>query len=154
MAHAEPIVAVPHPEVGPTKARAPRARRFAHVAALAILPAVLVVVFYYGRFIVAREMPGVGGDARYYLYQVSRAADLGGRFWRSAVDEPVGRPYPSTVAKLPQLYEGLDLQLVSVLTARLFSPDANYWVLVALVLVVNGWIAAWLAWRLSGSFLW
>lgn len=121
---------------------------------LAVLPPLLVLGAYFPGLVRNRTLPLPDGDARNYVYQVRRAADLGGRWWQLDRDEPVGRPYPSGWPKNAGLYEGVDLLLAAPVVARWLGPVASYFALVASVAVVNGWVAGYLTHRLTGSVLW
>jgi hypothetical protein len=124
-------------------------------AGLAFLPVLLALTFYYRPLLEEgfATLPA-GGDSDFYIYQTARMGDLGGRWWKLGDDELVGRPYPTWVARHPGLYEGLDLLLVSSVTARFLDPVTNYHFLILLVLAVNGWVAGWMALRLTRSYAW
>jgi hypothetical protein len=123
-------------------------------AGLFLLPLLLAAGFYYRpAWQDGRPLP-LDGDAWFYSYQMTRAGESHGRWWRLADDDSLGQPYPTIAAKHPGLYEGVDLMLVSALTSRVFSPVVNYHVLTLLVLAVNGWVVGYLAYRLTRSHFW
>jgi hypothetical protein len=140
-------------EAASAVARAGRLRGVLAVGCLALLPVLLLLGFFYGPVLHRGRPLGLSLDARYFEYQVARVADLDGRWWKLAIDEPVGRPYPSAMARLPQLYEGVDLFAMNTLLARVLrtTPETNYYLLVGLVVCLNGWVAAWVAWRMTHS---
>jgi hypothetical protein len=140
-------------EVGSAAPRTGSTRRVLAVGSLALLPLLLLFGFFYGPVLHRGRPLGLSLDSRYYEYQVARVADLDGRWWKLAIEEPVGRPYPSAMARLPELYEGVDLLAINTVLARLFrtTPETNYYLLVALVVCLNGWVAAWVAWRMTHS---
>lgn len=144
---------------------------------LAVVPAVLVGVFYYGPVIAGTKgMRGGTEDAAFYTVQTWRAGKLfGGRWWRQA--EPLGprQPYPPDTTRWPHVFEGVDLMLLSVVTSAtlpdvpplsstrvdsqkgilrggLASPIVNYNVLSVLVLLCNAWVAGWFVRRHTGSW--
>ncbi len=130
-------------------------RDWAGRAGLAVLPLLLALGFYYRPVLRGGlALLPVSYDAGFYVYQLTRAAELGGRWWLLGDDELLGHPYPTAVAKHPGLYEGVDLMLVSTLTARFLPPALNYHAMILLVLLANGWVAAWLVRRLTGSYFW
>ena len=120
---------------------------------LAVLPLVLTLGFFYRPFLQGSPLP-VGGDRDFYVYQLARTAELKGRWWRLGRDDLLGQPYHSQMAHHPQLYEGVDLLLLSSLSARILDPISNYHVLSILVLLINGWVAAWIVLRLTRSYGW
>ncbi len=134
---------------------APRGRVWACRIGLALLPVVLVLGGYYMPVLRGglRQLPA-NGDAYFYVYQLSRSSELGGRWWRLDRGEVVGRPYQTGAAKHPGLFEGVDLMLVSAVTGRFLPPLVNYHLMIVLVLAVNGWVAAWIVRRLTGSAGW
>jgi hypothetical protein len=122
---------------------------------LAFLPALLAVVCYY----IPLTRHGANawdlhGDAKFYAYQLTRAHEVGGRWWQIAEDPWVGQPYPSAAAKHPGVYEGLDVLLISSLTGGWLSPDVNFHLIVLAVLSFNGWVAGWMTYRLTGRLFW
>ena len=121
---------------------------------LAILPLVLGLVGYYRPTLAGHPLPPLVGDGAFYVYQLTRAAELGGRWWAVDTDERLGYPYPPITARHPGIFEGVDLMLASALTGRVLGPTANYHALALLMLGVNGWVAAWLAYRLTRSYGW
>src|SRR5262245_54648317 len=94
---------------------------------LALLPILLALTFYYRPLFTEgfATLPA-GGDSDFYIYQTARMGELDGRWWELGDDKLVGQPYPTWVARHPGLYEGLDLLLVSSVTARFLDPVANY----------------------------
>jgi hypothetical protein len=140
-------------EDGSVGRRTSATRRVLVVSCLAPLPLLLLFGFFYGPVLHRGRPLGLSLDSRYFEYQVARVADLEGRWWKLATDEPVGRPYPSAMARLPQLYEGVDLFAINTLLARVLrtTPETNYYLLVGLVVCLNGWVAAWVAWRMTHS---
>ena len=129
-------------------------RLWAKRAVLAVLPVVLSVVGYYHPVLRGRPLPRLAGDGAFYVYQLDRARDLGGRWWDVAADEKLGAPYPPVTAKHPGIFEGVDLMLVGSLTGRFLDPTANFHAMTLLALAVNGWVAAWIVYRLTGSHGW
>lgn len=124
-------------------------------AALALLPAILAVVFYDLPLILqGRSALELNGDGRFYAYQLARAHELRGRWWRLGEDSSVGTPYPSVAAKHPGVYEGLDVLLLSSLIAGFLGPEANLHAMVLLVLSFNGWIAGWITYRVTQRRSW
>jgi hypothetical protein len=122
--------------------------------ALAVLPLVLAVVAYYRAQLAGSPLPRPHGDSGFYAYQLMRAAELHGQWWRVAEDDRLGHPYPTELAKHPGLYEGVDLMLLAALTAGAFGAAWTYHLAVLTVLAVNGWIAAWIVMRSTRSALW
>jgi hypothetical protein len=122
---------------------------------LAVFPLLVVIGFYYRPFLLggAAGLPNEG-DTQFGVYHVSRMGELKGRWWELGQDELLGHPYPTIFARQPQVYVGVDLFLLSSFTAPFLHPVVNYYLLVSLILVVNGWIAAWVVLRLTGSYLW
>lgn len=122
---------------------------------LAILPLILVAAFYY-RPVLEKglsQLP-VDGDANFYVYQLYRAGELNGRWWKLGEDESLGSPYQTVFANHPGIYEGLDLILLSSVTSKFFDPVVNYHALMVVVLILNGWAASLLVYRLTGSYFW
>ena len=134
---------------GTPKAR--RASTWAWRIALAALPVVLGVLGYYRPALQAGALPKLGGDGAFYVYQLTRASELNGQWWKMGSDDLVGHPYPSETAKHPGIYEGVDLMLVSAVTGKFLDPTTNYHAMVLLILAFNGWVAGWLAYRLTRS---
>ena len=123
-------------------------------ALLVVLPVVLALVGYY-RVQLAREpLPRPQGDAAFYAYQLQRAAECHGQWWRIADDPRLGHPYPSEFAKHPGLYEGIDLMLLAALFGNAFGAAWTYHLAVLAALAFNGWIAAWIVFRTTRSTLW
>lgn len=146
------------PALKPTAAggaRRPRtSTRFACLA-LFVLPAVLALACYYAPLSGPdRSAWDLVGDAKFYAYQLAHASEVGGRWWKLGEDPWVGRPYPSLAAKHPGVYEGLDVLLLSSLTANWLDPQANLHLMVLLVLSFNGWVAGWMTYRLTGRLFW
>jgi hypothetical protein len=121
---------------------------------IAILPLLLALGFYYRPFLLEGKALPTGSDKDFYIYQTARMADLNGRWWELGRDELLGQPYPSSMARFPQLYEGVELLLISSLSARVLSPVVNYHALNLLMLALNGWVAAWFVLRLTKSYGW
>jgi hypothetical protein len=121
---------------------------------LAALPLVLALAVYYRDQLAGAPLPRPQGDAALYSYQLLRAAECHGAWWRIVDDGRLGHPYPTEFAKHPGLYEGVDLMLLSVLTGGALGATGTYHVAVLAALVVNGWIAAWIVMRLTRSALW
>ena len=94
------------------------------------------------------------GDAAFYAYQLQRAAECHGQWWRIAADSRLGHPYPSEFAKHPGLFEGVDLMLVSSLFGGAASAARAYHLAAILALTVNGWIAAWIVLKITRKTLW
>jgi hypothetical protein len=128
--------------------------RLASLALLAALPVVVALLAYYRPHLAGRPLPRTQGDATFYAYQLARAAECGGRWWRIAEDPRLGAPYPSEVAKHPGLYEGVDLMLLAAALGRGLPPDLLYHLAVLACLAGNGWAAAWLVRRETGSTAW
>jgi hypothetical protein len=129
--------------------------RWARRLGLAVFPLLVVIGVYYRPFLFdgAAVLPNLG-DTQFGVYHVSRMGELKGRWWELGQDELLGHPYPTIFARQPQVYVGVDLFLLSSLTARFLHPVVNYYLLTSLILVVNGWIAAWSVLRLTGSYAW
>ncbi len=124
-------------------------------AALALLPSALGVAFYDLPLILqGRSALELNGDGRFYAYQLAHAHELRGRWWLLGEDALVGKPYASAAAKHPGVYEGLDVLLVSSLTARWLSPAANLHAMTLLVLSFNGWVAGWITYRVTQRRFW
>lgn len=123
--------------------------------AVCLLPIIVPLLAYYGPVLRGglSQLPA-HGDAPFYIYQLSRCAELRGQWWQLGQDDMIGFPYPHGAAKNPSLYEGVDLLLLSSLTGRLLDPVVNYHVLMLTVLAANGWVAAWLVRRQTGSWFW
>lgn len=131
-----------------------RVRSWAFTAALALLPIVTALAAYYRNSGPESSMWQLRGDQVFYEYQLSRAAEVDGKWWKLPDDRRLGWPYQSEVAKYPHLLEGYDLLLISTFSARLLSPIANYHLMVLSVIAINGWIAGWLTFRLTRSYFW
>ncbi len=129
-------------------------RTWAKRAALVGLPVVLALVGYYGPVLRGAPLPRLGGDGAFYVYQLDRARELGGQWWGVAADDRLGDPYPPITAKHPGIFEGVDLMLVGSLTGQFLDPTANFHAMTLLTLAANGWVAAWLVHRLTGSYGW
>jgi hypothetical protein len=128
--------------------------RWACRLGLVLLPVLLAFGFFY-RPLWADGLPlPTGGDSDFYVYQTARMADLDGRWWQLGTDPLLGQPFPTMAAKHPGLYEGVDLLLVSAVSARVLHPVVNYHALIILVLAVNGWVAAWMVLHLTRSYGW
>jgi hypothetical protein len=121
--------------------------RLLKFASLALLPLVLALAVYYRAQLAGAPLPRPQGDAALYAYQLKRAAECGGRWWRVGNDARLGHPYPTEFAKHPGLFEGVDLMLLAGVCPAALSAAAAYHGAVLTVLAVNGWIAAWLVWR-------
>jgi hypothetical protein len=115
----------------------------------------LVAVFYYGPALVggADYLP-VFNDLSFEGYKLARSAELRGAWWKMAADPTVGAPYDPATAAHPGVFEGVDMMLLSSLTARVLPPRVNLHVWQAAVLCVNAWVVAWLVRRATGSALW
>ena len=134
--------------------RRPGARRWAYRAGLALLPLALAVAGYHRPALAGKPLPRVVGDGAFYVYQLARACELGGRWWGVSADAKLGAPYPPATAKHPGIFEGVDLMLVAAVTGRFLGPNANYHAMALLILAVNGWVAAAIAYRLTRSYGW
>jgi hypothetical protein len=121
---------------------------------LILLPIVAAIGVYYRQVGTDAWDWQLKGDQVFYGYQITRAAETGGQWWKIADDPRLGWPYQSIVAKHSGLFEGVDLLLLSSLSARLLDPAHNYHFLMLVVLAVNGWIAGWLVHRSTGSVFW
>jgi hypothetical protein len=129
-------------------------RRYAACMLLVVLPVALALCAYYPRQLAGEPLPRPEGDAAFYAYQLARAAECHGQWWRIARDERLGAPYPTEFAKHPGLYEGVELMLCATLIERVFGAAATYHIAVLAVLAVNGWIAAWIVLRATRSVWW
>ena len=123
-------------------------------ALLVVLPVVLALAGYYRAQFAGGPLPRPQGDAAFYAYQLQRAAECHGQWWRIADDPRLGHPYPSEFAKHPGLYEGIDLMLLAALFGNAFSAAWTYHLAVLTALAFNGWIAAWIVLRTTRSTLW
>ena len=118
--------------------------RFSIRCIIAIVPFVLITIFYYGSFFFGslRQSPyplvagvsthlfpgkqglrGGSGDAAFYTVQTWRTGKLlQGRWWKQI--QPLGGPqdYPPDSTRLPHVFEGVDTMLLSAVTC-LFLPD-------------------------------
>jgi len=121
---------------------------------LVCLPVLLAVGFYYRPAWQDGKPLPLDGDAWFYAYQMERAGETHGQWWKLANDDLLGQPYPTIAAKHPGLYEGVDLLLISAVTSRFLSPVVNYHVLVLIVLAGNGWVVGFLVRRLTQSYFW
>jgi hypothetical protein len=124
------------------------------IALVAALPLILAMAAFYPRQLTGAPFPRPQGDAAFYAYQLMRAAECRGQWWQIAADDRLGHPYPSEFAKHPGLYEGVDLMLLAALAAGALGAAGSYHMAVLLVLTVNGWIAAWIVWRITRKLLW
>jgi hypothetical protein len=124
------------------------------LALLVALPPLLALVGYYRAQIAGAPLPRPGGDATFYAYQLMRAAECHGQWWRIAEDPRLGQPYPSQFAKHPGLFEGVDLMLCAALFAGYLSAAWTYHLAVLLTLTFNGWIAACIVVRSTRSVVW
>jgi hypothetical protein len=145
------MIASPPP---PQSDRPTRWSRVATTLALGLLPLVLSLAVYYRAQLAGAPVPAPEGDATFYAYQLMRAAECRGAWWRIAEDDRIGRPYPTEFAKHPGLYEGVDLMLLATLIGADRAGTAPYHLAVLAVLAFNGWIAAWIVLRLTGRPLW
>ncbi len=123
-------------------------------ALLVVLPVVLALVGYYRAQLLGGPLPRPQGDAAFYAYQLQRAAECRGQWWRIADDPRLGHPYPSEFAKHPGLYEGIDLMLLAALFGNAFGAAWTYHLAVLAALAFNGWIAAWIVLRTTRSTFW
>ena len=110
-------------------------------ALLVVLPVVLALVGYYRAQLAREPLPRPQGDAAFYAYQLQRAAECHGQWWRIADDPRLGHPYPTEFAKHPGLYEGVDLMLLASLFGNAFSAAWTYHLAILAALAFNGWIA-------------
>jgi hypothetical protein len=124
------------------------------IALVAACPLVLALAAFYPHQLAGAPLPRPQGDAAFYAYQLMRAAECRGHWWRVADDPRVGHPYPTEFAKHPGLYEGVDLMLLAALSAGAFGAAGGYHLAVLTVLAANGWIAAWIVWRFTRKPLW
>ena len=118
---------------------------------LLVLPVVLALVGYYRAQLAGSPLPRPQGDAAFYAYQLQRAAECHGQWWRIAADSRLGHPYPSEFAKHPGLFEGVDLMLLATLFAGAVSAAWAYHLAALAALTVNGWIAAWIVYKITRS---
>jgi hypothetical protein len=114
----------------------------------------MVLTGYHRPMILGAKEWAISGDATFYAYQLARIGELRGQWWKLGQDDLVGAPYQPEFGKHPGVFEGVDLLLVSTLSSRWLDPVMNYHVMMMLVLVVSGWIAGVIAWRLTGSCFW
>jgi hypothetical protein len=121
---------------------------------LALLPLAVALATYYRPLALRGQLPPAAIDAGFYVYQLDRVSELNGRWWELGQDERMGHPYQTSAAKNPGLYEGVDLLLLSTVSARFLGPLANYHFCILAVLAVNGWVASWLVFRLTRSHAW
>src|SRR5262249_43102537 len=77
---------------------------------IAVLPPILAVSAF--------VRPPLTGDALFYGYQLKRAAEVDGRWWKVGADPYLGQPYEPELAKNAGLYEGVDLMLLGALPGR------------------------------------
>ena len=137
---------------------ASRLRRIAAKAApavlIALLPPLLAILGYYRPALRGEPLPVLHADAAFYAYQLERAVELNGRWWKIADDPLVGAPYQNEVEKHPGLYEGVDLILLTALFGRWMASGTHYHLAVVGALAFNGWVAGWLVRRLTGSWWW
>jgi hypothetical protein len=129
-------------------------RRLIACLALAALPLVLALAGYYRLQLAGAPLPYPQGDAAFYAYQLVRAAECHGQWWRVVDDPRLGPPYPTEFAKHPGLYEGVDLMLLATVISGALDARFMYHAGVLTAIVVNGWIAAWIVWRATRSFGW
>ena len=106
-------------------------RGWASRVVLVVLPVVLALVGYYRAQLAGSPLPRPQGDAAFYAYQLQRAAECHGQWWRIAADRRLGHPYPSEFAKHPGLFEGVDLMLLASLFAGAVSAAWTYHLAVA-----------------------
>ena len=123
-----------------------RAGRALGVALLAILPPILSVAGFI--------RPPLVGDSVFYGYQLKRAVECGGRWWRIGDDPGVGHPYQGEVARHAGLYEGVDLMLLGALPGRWLDARRTYYFAAYAAIALNGWVAAWLVFRSTRSVGW
>jgi hypothetical protein len=121
---------------------------------LVVLPVVLTLIGYYRAQLGGAPLPGPRGDAAFYAYQLQRAAECHGQWWRIAADGRLGHPYPSEFAKHPGLFEGVDLMLLTAGLAGALGSARTYHLAVLAALTVNGWVAAWIVFKLTRRALW
>jgi hypothetical protein len=150
-----PAQSEPAPTVGPEAAsRALTRRDTLGRLALLVLPVSLALVAYYPGVLRGGPWPQPNADGDFYVYQLARAGETGGQWWRAARDNRVGWPYPTEVARHAGLYEGVDLLLLAAGLAHGLEPVPLYHLAVLAALAVNGWVAAWVVYRGTGSYLW
>lgn len=128
--------------------------RLAGVAFLAVLPIAIALGAYYRPLWKTGAWPSLTADSAFYGYQLSRAAECRGMWWRIADDPLLGRPYPTEMAKHPGFYEGVDLMLLAALLGRGLDQHQLYHLAVLIVLATNGWAAAWIIKRHTRSTFW
>src|SRR5262249_7890612 len=120
-----------------------------------LLPIIVALAAYYGPVLRGGlSQLDARGDAHFYIYQLTRAAELNGKWWQLGTDDLIGQPYPTGAAKNPSLYEGVELMLISAATVRWLDPIVNYHLMMITVLCINGWVAAGLVRRMTGSEFW
>jgi hypothetical protein len=129
-------------------------QRLVTIASLAALPLLLALLAYYPAQLAGAPLPRPQGDAALYAYQLTRAAECGGRWWQVGNDARLGQPYPTDFAKHPGLFEGVELMLLAACSRAKLGPAWTYHLAVLTVLAANGWIAAWLVWRITRSAFW
>jgi hypothetical protein len=140
------------------------ARSWGRCTILTVVPILLLLVIYsrpgfrngapvYFRLERPEEW-SLGGDFDFYVYQLTRSWESGGRWWEVADDPLMGQPYQTEVGKSPALFEGVDLMLISAVTGRFLDPVLNAHLMIAIVLAFNGWVVGWLVLRLARSCYW
>jgi hypothetical protein len=98
--------------------------------------------------------PALVGDPLFYGYQLKRAGELNGRWWKVGEDPLLGYPYQNETAKHAGLYEGVDLMLASAWPSRYLDAKQTYDFAAFLALAFNGWVIGALAYRWTRSYLW
>jgi len=129
------------------------ARAMSRVVLLA-MPMALAMAVYYPDQLGGAPWPRPRDDAAFYAYQLNRAAECHGQWWRIVEDDRLGGPYPTEFAKHPGLYEGVDLMLLAAITGGGLGAAALYHLAVLAALAVNGWVAAWIVLRFTRSTVW
>ncbi len=121
-------------------------RKVLAVLLILVLPLVLSIVGY--------DRPALIGDPLFYGYQLKRAGELNGRWWKVGQDPLLGQPYQNEIAKHAGLYEGVDLMLASAWPSHYLDATQAYYFAAYLALAFNGWVAGALAFRFTRSLLW
>jgi hypothetical protein len=113
---------------------------------IAILPPILAVVGF--------VRPPIASDALFYGYQLKRAGELDGRWWKVGEDPYLGRPYQAELAKHAGLYEGVDLMLIAAWPSRHLDPRQTFYFAAFVAIAINGWVAGGLTLRATRSPVW
>jgi hypothetical protein len=121
-------------------------RRWGSFLLIAILPPILAVMGF--------VRPPISSDALFYGYQLKRAGELDGRWWKVGEDPKLGRPYQAELAKHAGLYEGVDLMLIAAWPSRHLDPRQTLYFAAYVAIAINGWVAGGLTLRATRSCSW